>query len=393
MNDIDMVRDLLPEPPAPSERATGAAFRALEDEIAGRGARRTRRRLPFGRLQLGLTGLVAAGAAGTVAIATLGGGGPAEPRPGGGDASARSLLLAAAEQAAKEPAGRYWRVQTIDGQAYRVGKGPDGYTVLGYQSQWDRWTARSAADPDVLYARDLGARPLTMADAAAWRKAGAPRTMRVWSNDHWATLSTVPGETFGAGPGDWTADRSTPAEKKEATRNRDAFCRRLEKDGEPVPPADCQALKRAPGEALRLADDPAKLDEQLFPPKIRGTRSAATDLMSGFDFLTARPATPEIRAAAFRRLAAVAGVRTIGEVTDDRGRTGIGLAARGTMAEGSGTVFDYQLILEPGTYRILAGRKVVVKAGGTMTGMRPGDVLNRELVLGAGWTNESPRHP
>ncbi|MFC5754751.1 hypothetical protein [Actinomadura rugatobispora] len=410
MNEMKMVRDLLAEPAPPSVRATGAALQALESEIAGRRPRRrvrARRRL-VGRMQLGLTGLVAAGAAAAVAVATLGGGGTAVPQPEeSGGTSARSILLAAAEQAAKEPTGRYWRVQTVDGQAYRVGdEGAGGYTVLGYTSQWDRWTARSDSDDNVLYARDLGARPLTAADKAAWKKAGSPKTMRVWSNDHWATLSTVPGKTYGVGPGGWQEDRTTSERKKRAAKDFEQVCAKMRKDGKPLSDADCRALREGPNDVSVVAD-PSKVGELLFPKRTKQIpaharevpaglrtqeRDAAGDLMSGFMFLTLRPATPEVRAAAFRLLAGVSGVRTIGSVTDDRGRTGIGLAARGTMQEGSGTVFDYQLILEPKTYRILSGRKVVVKPGGSMKGMRPGDVLNRDLVLQAGWTNETPHH-
>ncbi|MEW2356262.1 hypothetical protein [Spirillospora sp. NPDC029432] len=380
MNETKTVRDLLPEPPPPSERATGAAFRALQDEIAGRGGARRTRRLPFGRLQLALTGLVAAGAAATVAVAALGGGGTVAPQPGA-DGSARSILLAAAEQAAQEPEGRYWRVQTIDGQAYRVGKGAGGYTILGHQSQWDRWTARSTSDTDVHYARDLGAKPLTLADKAAWLKAGSPATMRVWSDDRWTTLSTVPGRTPGARSGGWTADKTDPARKKLMNKKRDERCAR---PGDPSLRWSCHARKQAPGDWLHTAEDPKQVKAVL------GTGDAGGRLMAGYDFLTHRPATPKVRAAAFRALADVSGVRSIGEVTDDRGRTGIGLAARGTAA---GTVYDYQLILKPGTYELLAGRRVVVKPGGKMAGMRPGDVLSRELVLSAGWTDKSPRHP
>ncbi|XVQ10736.1 hypothetical protein ACQP1W_50975 [Spirillospora sp. CA-255316] len=397
MNEMKMVRDLLAEPAPPSDRATDAALEALEAEIAGRGPRRRVRTRPrlVGRMQLGLTGLVAAGAAAAVAVATLGGGGTAVPQPEeAGGTSARSILLAAAEQAAKEPTGRYWRVQTVDGWAYRIGgAGADGYTMMGYSSQWDRWTARSDTDDDVLYQRDLGARPLTPADERAWRKAGAPKTVRVWSNDHWATLSTVPGKTYGVGPGTWEEERTTPAEKKRAAKQRDELCSRLRKDGKPVAKERCRAInKKLPGRSVTVADDPSKIEELLYATGIRPReRNAAADLMAGSRLLT-DPATPEVRAAVFRHLAGVSGVRTIGSVTDDRGRTGIGLAARSSMREGSGTVFDYQLVLDPKTYRVLVGRQVVVRPGGSMKGMRPGDVLTRKLFLGAGWTNESPHH-
>lgn len=382
MNEMELVRDLLDEPRSPSARARGDALRALENEIAGSASRR---RFAFGRLRLGLTGLVAAGAAATVAVATLGGGGTMAPEPGAQDVPARTILLAAADKAAKEPAGRFWRVQTIDGQAYRIGEGADGYTVLGHSSHVDGWWARSTSDTDVLYSRDLGARPLTPDDEEAWKKAGSPETMRARSDGRWTTLSTVPGKSSATGSGDWEAARTTPKEKRELARRREAACA----TDMALSEKRCQSVKEA-ARRNTLVDDPAKVKELLF--RKGAERTSAWELMSGFDFLL-RPATPQVRAAAFRALADVSGVRSLGTVTDGKGRTGIALAARGTMRGDGGTVYDYQLVLDPETHRILAGRRVVVKPGGSMAGMRPGDVLSRKLVLQAAWTNESPKPP
>lgn len=62
------------------------------------------------------------------------------------------------------------------------------------------------------------------------------------------------------------------------------------------------------------------------------------------------------------------------------------------MRDGSGTVYDYEVILDPKTYRILGDQNVVVKAGGVDKGMRPGTVLHHTVVLFAGWTDATP-HP
>ncbi|MGI5166367.1 CU044_5270 family protein [Spirillospora sp. CA-253888] len=398
MNELNQVRALLREPPAPSAEARAAALLSLEDGIAGRAPRshRTGPRLAGSRLQFGLTGLVAAGAATAVAVAAVGGGGtgpsPSPSAPESGP-SARSVLLAAADRAAKEPTGRYWRVQTVDGQAYRVGGAENGYTVLGYSVQTDEWRARSMDDTDMLYARDLGARPLTPADAVAWKKAGSPKTFRVWSNDHWATLSTKPGGTFGSLPGRWTGDSTTPAEKRAAKRRLKDICAEKRK------PTGLSGLggkcdPRSPEELERLVSDPDAVDKLLSGESApRGGQDAGGDLMSGFDALTRLAAPPAVRAAVFRALAKRPGVRVLGKVHDPKGRPGIALAARSVMQEGSGTVFDVRLVLEEGTYRILSNDRIVVRPGGRMRGMRSGDILSQEIVLGAGWTNEAPHHP
>jgi hypothetical protein len=50
------------------------------------------------------------------------------------------------------------------------------------------------------------------------------------------------------------------------------------------------------------------------------------------------------------------------------------------------------MILEPQTYKVLAWEQVVVQAGGSMKGMKPGTVLSYNIVQDAGWTNDSPHH-
>ena len=408
MNELKMIKELLPEPAPPSERATGAAFEALEAEIAGRGTRTTRtarRRLPgtgigrrgrFGLSPLtGLAGLVAAGTAVAIAVAAVGDGGEAAapgagPVPGGTPASAKEILLAAAGSAAKEKAGRYWRVEEVDGQAYRIGEGANAYTVLGYSSQKVTWRARSASDDDVFYSRDVGARPLTPADREAWRRAGSPKTMRAWSNDRWVTLSTVPGKTTGVESGEWKEKRTTAVEKRRDADQRDRFCSTLTKDGTKVRKGECLNAGQEPGEDVDLLSDPSVVAPLLAPEGAEaGENRAASGMVMGFAFLTRRPATPEVRAAVFRHLAGLPGVRTVGSVTDSRGRTALALAADAPARDG-GAVFEYQLLLQPKTYRILGARRVVKKPGGSAKDLRPGEVHSQQLIISIGWSNETP---
>lgn len=404
MDEVTMAAELLDEG-GPSAEVTQAGRAGLDrllngDELAARRTERAKRRVP--RLPIGIgLGMVAAAAAAAVAIATVGGGGSTVKSPPGAgpDAQATELpaqrvLLAAAEHAAKEPVGRYWRVKRYDGQSYQVKarKGGGSYTVLGYSDLWDDWKARSDKDPDVLYARDRGARPLTPEDVAAWRKDGSPTTFRAWSNDHWATLSTKSGGTYGVGPGGWQSEATTPAKKRKVAAEFAKIC--ADPKAPVVTNGKCSFAELTWEEREKLANDPEGMKKLLFPILLKGKKplGAANDLMSGFDFLTGQPASPQARATVFRLLAKMPDVRSIGTVKDASGRTGIGLAARSSMQEGSGTVFDYQLILEPNTYRILAGQEVVVRAGGSMKGMKPGNILNQDIVLSAGWTNESPHH-
>lgn len=366
MDDLKMVRDLYGEvPPAPQ----------LEDKIRGRLAALGMERgdgRATGRLRMGFgLGLVATAAAAAVGVATLGStspagqGNPAQGKPV--ELSAQSILLTAADKAAAEPVGRYWRLDVMAGQSYHVGPVNGGYTVVAYPREDVQWMARSESEPDVFYtglnAGDAGAHPLTAADKAAWKKAGSPSTWRVWSNDHYATLSMAPGATTGAPSAGWISHEIPPAAKKKKNV-----------------------------EEMKHASDPARLRELM---SAYGTLHKASDadnrLTQGFGFLTRQPAPPEVRAAAFQLLATVPGVRSIGTVQDATGRTGIGLAARDTAPDG--TTFDEVIVLDQTTFRILGEQHVVVKPDGSSRGMRPGTILDNEVVLQVGWTNENPHHP
>lgn len=153
----------------------------------------------------------------------------------------------------------------------------------------------------------------------------------------------------------------------------------------------------------RVASDPTRLKALLFPwiakeaqvkPQARReiTRNPANELSASFQILTNQASSPKLRAAIFKLLADIPGVRPIGTVHDLKGRTGIALAARGTTLGGADGVFDYQLILDPKTHRILGDQRVVVRAGDLYPGMRPGTVVERSAIQGPDWTNEAP-HP
>jgi hypothetical protein len=355
-----------------------------------------RRRAAFG------LGLVATAAAAVVGIATLGGTSPASPgHPAQGhsgqgrpaELSAKSILLTAADKAAAEPMGRYWVYHLTGGQSYHTGPATGGYTVVGYSTEQSSWTARSASDSDMMYSRDLGARPLTAADKAAWKKAGSPSTWKVWSNDHYATLSTKPGASFGTEPGTWSQDSTTPAQKKKNIALMKETCKKAPKTCEKMAFTSLSSQDRQ-----KLASDPVRFKELLFPGwgnaiKVKGTMDAAHQLMAAYNFLTTQPASPQVRAAAFRLFAGLPGIRSVGKVQDASGRTGIGLAARATMQDGSATTFDEVLVLDAKTYQVLGDQRVVVKAGGSDRGMKPGTILYHDVVLQAGWTNQTPHHP
>ncbi|SEG89668.1 hypothetical protein SAMN04489712_12421 [Thermomonospora echinospora] len=381
MDEITMVRELYgsPEPdPAARERIRARV-------VGGRPVRRPHRRMTFG------LGLVAAATAVVAGASLLSGGTTRTPvvlgTTGGDDGSARSILLAAADSAEKEQPGRYWRLHTTYADTYRV---KAGYNVEGNRWESDRWMARSKDEPDHNFDRDLPSRPQTPADEAAWRRAGSPKTWKVISSGRPYTLTT---ESTG-----W---RSATISAEQKRRRDDRACG----DGSPAGPQGCNPML-GPSTEERVLTDPGlfrKSHAELRAKRVRALVESEPHLekeaAARFDlpiislFLTTRPASPQVRAAAFRLLADTPGIRSIGTVTDRAGRRGIGLAARATKDDGGGTVYDEVLILEPKTYRILGEQQMIVKAAGPYRGMAPGTVLSHTVVHHAGWTDAKPAHP
>ena len=225
--------------------------------------------------------------------------------------------------------------------------------MVAPRDETDEWHSRTGRDKSVMWARDLGTRPVTPSDHEAWTRAGSPSHWTVRSNDVMRRLTTAGGS--------WQPDHDMPVQNS--------------------------------AEMEKIAADPAKLRKVLAvaadPTAVAG---AFDSLFNGQLTLTETPLSPKARAAFFRTLAEVPGIRLLPHVQDARGRDGIGLVARTTMRDGTGTVYDYEVILDPKTYRILGDQNIVVKAGGADKGMRPGTVLHYTIVLFAGWTNATPHH-
>jgi hypothetical protein len=138
------------------------------------------------------------------------------------------------------------------------------------------------------------------------------------------------------------------------------------------------------GRALTLEDirnlpaDPSALDAFLlapYPSSYLQTHPVdATQRLFGEAFdLAVAPASPDVRAEAFRLLASSPGVVNLGAVTDALGRTGVGIAIS------SGNV-QHQLIIDPNTGAVLDMRDVT-QADGHQT------ITLDNLLVQSGWTN------
>ena len=111
------------------------------------------------------------------------------------------------------------------------------------------------------------------------------------------------------------------------------------------------------------------------------------------DLLVYPPVPPGVRAAAFRALAGMPGVTSIGPTQDELGRRGVGIEihfahALAVLGDGGPVAvagkLTRRLVIDPNTSRVLADQ--------TRVGNRSEPSIDR-LILEVGWTNERPQEP
>ena len=391
MDEMSMVRGLLAEPPPPPHVVAQGRERLFGSPADG--VPRTRRltRAAFrSALAVGLTGAVAAAVL-VVAALVFGVG----TSPGGGgpfvtDASARSVLLAAAVHAESAPtSGTYWHVRSMSRMTLpqTFGHGGNRYT-LEQVSVTEQWTKRNGR---AWSGRREWVRPKTPQDQAAWRRDGAPSKWCMGETDteppKHSCLHTAPG----------TASLTRVYFPFEVAEGRELTFEQLQ----------------------RLPQDPGALREWL----VGTTRhdldpSASSDIVDSnvtqilTDLLVYPPVPPRVRAAAYRALAEMPNVTSLGPTHDELGRAGIGIEiaegpgwilipgdarpvtrgcrARQTPAQmqrqcaATATKLTRTLIIDPDTAHVLADE--------TSIGNRSNPSIDT-LILGVGWTNEKPHKP
>ncbi|MFC5180592.1 CU044_5270 family protein [Actinomadura harenae] len=324
---------------------------------------------------IGVAGVAAAAVAAAVLVPTGGGDGGDAPPLSKHDAAlqltGRNALLTAAETADRQPAasGAYWRVSRVQCQFVRAGTGASAYTVAS-ESRSEAWTPNDPAGSLVTRDQDLGAHPATNADKVLWRKAGSPTS---W------TLKLP------AGGGHYKQMGLTAAPGKARTRQT------------PVRSGEVYWLGRnvTMKQVRELPADPKKLKSQLSKwyrghgTEAEGQKSTRDEWL--FDvargLVTDMPVTPKVRAAAFRLLAGLPSVVSLGRVTDGQGRQGVAIGL--TRPTTYGDLHQTRLIVDPSAGRGLGEEDVLVKASSSYPGVRAGTVLNSSLVT-TEWTAVAP---
>ncbi|MGY0002682.1 CU044_5270 family protein [Micromonospora sp. I033] len=271
------------------------------------------------------------------------------------------LLLVAAERSDKAPqaGGRYLTMQTESGIAVPV-EAADGTYTMFHKVGSQYWLARSRADASWAMSQPLGAAPATASDEAAWRRNGSPAVIKVAKPKPF-DLTIAPGEVYG--------NRVDPAHLF-ALGDRNVSQAQL--DALPTEPAALRGalLSRFDGGG---GDMPTDRDQWLFTV----AASVVIDL----------PVSNGVRAAAYRMLATLPGVRGLGVVNDVQGRPGQAVAFAPAR---SGNGLEVRLIIDPDTGRALSKEMRVVKPRGSWSWMAPGALYTYDLVLVSKNTDENP---
>ncbi|MCP2337731.1 CU044_5270 family protein [Actinomadura rupiterrae] len=323
---------------------------------------------------LGLAGVAAAAVAAAVLVPT----GGDHPRATPSDKSpqaidGRQVLLTAADSAAHQPgaSGSVWHVSQLGREYVRAGAPPNSYTVVS-EERSDQWTSKNPGDPQVGRNQDLGAHPVTAADRAAWKKAGSPKS--------WLQKFPLANGKYKARA--LTSTPRKPSMSRMPVRNGEVYWlgRNVTMKQIAALPDDPKALRKSllrwyQGHGTEAQGQKSSADEWLFDV----TRGLVTDM----------PVTPKVRAAAFRLLAALPSVRSLGRVTDDQGRSGIAIGL--TRPTSAGDVLQTRLIVDPSAGRGLGSEDVLVKPSANYPGVPAGSVLNSTTVTTAEWTSSIPK--
>ena len=393
LDELDLLAGARPVAPPPAH-TVDQARRRLTRQIYARPAARwkTRILLPVAAGALAVsTGIVvgahllgsspprssgAAGSTGTPTIATrTPDTGPLKPD----NRSAQQLLLTAAEQTLNDPdpgSGKFWTATIEDGTLIQVGEPANRYAIMGAYTE-TRWVP-AVDDYLVMDRRWAGAQPASDADKAAWRKAGSPSS---WPKDPLPGCPVDPNNAY-------TATAATSSTVIKETNHPQRFWvlgEYLTADQVRALPSDPAALKDWLIGVIKKQNLPHTTAVEL-----------AESLFDGvLNLLFDNPVTPPVRSAAYKVLAGMAGVTSLGAVKDAEGRNGVAVAVtrNDTVEEqraDSGGPDQVSLVFNPDSGQTLAMETRALKPADYMAWVPKGALIGYRALESTRWTNDEP---
>ncbi|MFH8466465.1 CU044_5270 family protein [Streptomyces sp. NPDC017991] len=281
----------------------------------------------------------------------------------------RLELLSVAKKAETPAAeGTYWQTTTRSEDVNVVAATGDKEQLLAVRTtSTDKWSVgvRPGTRSLMVSGLDGVTEPRTKADEARWRAAGSPETLQaeVAGNEEGGTL----GYTMGT--------------RRPMVMRTDADDKIYALGPQNITYQDLRELPSDSGELRREL-------ERLYARDSGADTSdgrTAYVLRQAADLIT-MPVEPAVRAAAYRVMAELPGVRGLGRVTDPLGREGVGFTFPGTPSTPLGRVAQ-RLVVDPSTGEMLAEQSVLVEpsARAEKAGLDAGATVNYSATTRMSW--------
>ncbi|WP_328492931.1 CU044_5270 family protein [Streptomyces sp. NBC_00414] len=318
---------------------------------------------------------VRAGAAPQSSSASAGPGSSTSDGQGDVRVDGRLELLSVAKKAETSAAeGTYWQTTTrsenvnvVSAAGDAKDAGDDGQFLAVRTTSTDEWSVGVRPGTRSLMVSGLEGvtEPRSKADEARWRAAGSPRTMQ----------AEVPGNEEGGTLGYTMGTRQPMVMRTDADDKIYAIGPRN---------VTYQDLRELPSDSGELRRELERLYAQDSGADT-GVGRTAYVLRQAAGLIT-MPVEPAVRAAAYRVMAELPGVRGLGRVTDPLGREGVGFTFPGTARTALGGV-EERLVVDESTGEMLCEQLLLVEpsARAEEAGLDAGTTVNYSATTRMGW--------
>ncbi|OKI02529.1 hypothetical protein A6A06_16035 [Streptomyces sp. CB02923] len=319
-----------------------------------------------------LVGVLSQGTSVPEAAPATAGPGPDSPRhtPENGRLA---LLNVAARLDSAAGAGTYWQVTTRSAWIGMAAVSGPGFAVVSSSTQRQSIGVRPGTQSLVITGLDATTAPRTRRDTARWKAAGSPKELTLADSGAGGTLGLRMETASERRP---TVDRTDLGDRIAAIGARN------------VTYAD---LRKLPGDTAKLREVLARLYEEDKGSEISGRTEWMWRQASNLINL---PVAADVRAAAYRVIAGLPGIRSLGEVTDPLGRKGAGFALPPTVRPGYGAVRP-ELIVDAATGALLADQEVLTRpsAKAAEAGLTAGTPVHYTATVRSRWTDRQLKTP
>ncbi|WP_199441213.1 CU044_5270 family protein [Umezawaea beigongshangensis] len=289
------------------------------------------------------------------------------------DVDSVQVLLRAAETLPDLGAeSAYWRLVTRQTSALPVRAGGERFVVTDESESEHSIGVRPGTESLRVWNLHVTTTPRTPADEEAYRRAGSP-----------AELELLPEPTGGRGGLTMPAGGRVP---------------RVDRTDSGDDVYSVGDVNSSYADLLALPGDVDALRAELLSRFAASGGAEVGDqtqwLFQQAAALITMPVTAEVRSSAYRIVAGLPGVRSLGRVTDPLGRAGVGVAVAPERSVTHGTV-ERQLVVDERTGVLLAEREVLRAPDEQLRalGLADGDVVTSTSTLRAGWADEQVRVP